>query len=463
MSLEEKISVLVVDDEEEARRSLQFILRLAKVSDITLCKDGEEAKDLLVEKDIDIVFADLTMPKINGEELLKHIKDEYPSIQVVLITGHDDVDTAVRCMRAGASDYIVKPVDKDRFITLVTHLAKIAVLEKENIHLKRKFFGKNLVNPKAFSSIVTANDNMFSLFHYLEAIAPSSRHILITGETGTGKELFARALHNLSGREGALVAVNAASLSDDIFADTLFGHKRGAFTGADRERDGLITKAENGTLFLDEIGDLSLGSQVSLLRLLQEQEYFPVGSDKPKRTNARIVAATNYNLEDLVDKRHFRKDLYYRLNAYHIRIPPLRDRLDDIPLLLEHFVKKSCEEIGRRVSCPKELSTLLKNYDFPGNVRELEGMISSAISRASKSISLDAFRPLLGVGSGMENEGISDLREALASLKILPSISEAESALIEEALKRTDNNQTIASGILGISRQSLNRKLKVSD
>jgi DNA-binding NtrC family response regulator len=310
---------------------------------------------------------------------------------------------------------------------------------------------------------------MRSVFKYIESVAATSQPVLITGETGVGKELIAQAIHRLSGRQGEMVAVNAAGLDDTTFSDTLFGHKRGAFTGAERAREGLIEKATDGTLFLDEIGDLHQQSQVKLLRLLQEREYYPLGSDVPKATNARILVATNRDLLALQESGTFRADLYYRLLLHRINVPPLRERRDDIPLLVEYILQNAAEELGKpKPTPPPELFTLLSVYDFPGNIRELKALIFDAVSRhESGKLSLESFhkhiRPEVSAELSRPADVIQELDSLYASLQRLPSLKEAEESLIQEAMSRTDGNQTLAAMMLGITRQTLHRRLRKSD
>jgi len=297
----------------------------------------------------------------------------------------------------------------------------------------------------------------------------TSQPVLITGKTGVGKELIARAIHSLSGRKGSLVAVNVAGLDDTTFSDTLFGHKRGAFTGADRVRDGLIEKAADGTLFLDEIGDLHPTSQVKLLRLLQEREYYPLGADVPRPTNARIIVATNRDLPALQASGTFRADLYYRLLLHRINVPPLRERQDDIPLLVEFFLQSAADELGKaRPTPPPELFTLLCVYDFPGNIRELKAMIFDAVSRhESGKLSLSSFQEILQhppSAEAADSVAAPSTTDTLyASLDRLPTLKESEKLLIQEALKRTEGNRTLSATLLGITRQTLHRRLQAKN
>jgi transcriptional regulator with PAS, ATPase and Fis domain len=309
---------------------------------------------------------------------------------------------------------------------------------------------------------------MLLIFQYIESISQTSQPVLIRGETGVGKELIARTLHSLSGLPGNFVAVNAAGLDDNVFSDTLFGHVKGAYTGANRTRSGLIEQAAGGTLFLDEIGDLNHASQVKLLRLLQEGEYFPLGRDRPRKSDARIVAATNRNLTRLLETGEFRKDLNYRLRTHRIYIPPLRERLDDIPLLVEHFLEEAARILKKNSPTPPpELFTLLKNYIFPGNIRELQSMIIDAVSRHKSGIlSLQAFRshiersqPDQTVATNPAPDTAGQSPSIVFPGPVLPTIKQATELLVREAMQRANGNQSIAAGMLGISQQALSKRL----
>jgi DNA-binding NtrC family response regulator len=281
----------LVDDEEQALKSFEMVLRSASMNNFISCHDSRDVMPLLHSRDIEVMLLDLRMPHISGEELLPKIISDYPEVPVIIVTGANDVETAVKCMQQGAFDYIVKPAEKSRLVASTRRAVEIRELQRENRLLKTHVLSNKLDTPEAFSEIITISTGMRSIFQYVEAIAASPRPVLITGETGVGKELIARAVHRLSHRTGAFVPVNVAGLDDNVFADTLFGHKKGAFTDAREARSGLVEQAAGGTLFLDEIGDLNTASQVKLLRLLQEGEYFPLGSDLAKRSNARIVVA----------------------------------------------------------------------------------------------------------------------------------------------------------------------------
>jgi DNA-binding NtrC family response regulator len=369
-------------------------------------------------------------------------------------------------MQHGAFDYILKPVEKSRLIGGVKRAVELRELQRENQLLKAQVLSDKLEKPEAFSEIITTSAAMRAIFRYIEAIAGSPRPVLITGETGVGKELVARAVHTLSNRSGAFVPVNVAGLDDPVFADTLFGHKKGAFTDAREARKGLIERAAGGTLFLDEIGDLRLTSQVKLLRLLQEGEFFPMGSDVAKRSDARIVVATNQDLDALQSSGQFRKDLYYRLCDHQIHIPPLRQRREDLTVLVAHFLDKAAKALSKKKPTPpEELITLLSTYHFPGNIRELESMVFNAVSsHTSGKLSMDAFKSHIVKklpGSNMDSTALISPKGTQVSFSDqLPTLKQIEQMLIDEALKRSNGNQSIAALSLGISRQALNKRLK---
>lgn len=460
--------VLLVDDEEQFLLSAEFTLNSKGITNTQTIQDSREVMPFLSEEIVSVVLLDMTMPHLKGWELLPQIKAEYPDTPVVILTALNEVEMAVESMKNGAFDYLLKPVDDTRLLTTIKRAVDLRAIHDENRRLREYLLTDKLEHPQAFSDIITQSPEMRSIFQYIEAIATSPLPILITGETGVGKELVARAIHQVSERHGEFVPVNVAGVDDHLFSDTLFGHKRGSFTGADKDRKGLIEQANDGTLFLDEIGDLDFESQVKLLRLLQEGKYYPIGSDTPKTSNSRIILATNSDLKDLQKTGRFRKDLYYRIQAHHIHLPPLRERRNDMPLLLDHFLDKAARMLKKkRPTPPKELVTLLRNYPFPGNVREFEGMIFDAVSRHKSGIlSLDSFKEKISDGSTGLTPAPEDQGDLLESNKgqikfpeQLPSLKEMEKMLIDEALDRADGNQTIAAQLLGLTRRALNNRL----
>jgi DNA-binding NtrC family response regulator len=458
--------VLMVDDEEQALNSFEMALRSGRMNNFIRCQDSRETMSLLAGQEMEVILLDLSMPHVSGEELLPAINADYPEIPVIIITGANDVDTAVKCMKHGAFDYIVKPVEKSRLISGVKRAIEMRELQRENRLLKEHVLSDRLEHPEAFSEIITRSASMRSIFQYIEAIASSPRPVLITGETGVGKELVARAVHTLSNREGTFTPVNVAGLDDNFFSDTLFGHREGAFSGATGPLTGLVEKASGGSLFLDEIGDLNTASQVKLLRLLQDGEFFPLGSDVAKRSDARIMVATNQDLDDLQSTGKFRKDLYFRLCDHHIHIPPLRERREDLPVLVEHFIAKTSKELEKKKPTPPaELITLLSTYHFPGNVRELESMMYDAVSRhKSGKLSMTVFKSHITKkypDTLTDTEILAQAEKSLISFPDqLPSLKQMEQLLIDEAMKRSSGKQSIAALSLGISRQALNKRLK---
>lgn len=455
--------ILMVDDEAPFLRSLSIALeRRGGYNHLYRCEDSREAMQIIACEPIGLVLLDLTMPHLSGEALLKMIVEDHPHVGVIIISGLNQLETAVNCLRLGAYDYFVKTTEEDRLIEGVRRAVQMQEMRLENQAMRRKFLTDTLERPEVFADIITQDKGMRSVFQYLESVSSSSQPVLITGESGVGKELIARSVHTLSRRPGPLVSVNVAGLDDNVFADTLFGHHRGAFTGADKARAGMIEQAAEGTLFLDEIGDLSLASQVKLLRLLQEGEYYPLGSDRPKRIRARVVVATHQNLEQKQQTGEFRKDLFYRLRTHQLEIPPLRKRQGDIPVLLNHFLSEAAEEMNKKCpTIPKELPVLLANYSFPGNIRELRALAFDAVSQhQGKMLSMESFRRALNLNVSAVENPTSTPAALFSSEQPLPTLQQAAEFLVDEAMRRAEGNQSIASRILGISQPALSKRLK---
>jgi DNA-binding NtrC family response regulator len=464
-----KAPVLIVDDEKAAVTGCELTLETDGISNLRSLMSGREVMPLLETEEVSAVLLDLSMPPPNGEFLLKEISEKYPHIPVIIVTGHNELETAVRCMKTGAFDYLVKPVHETRLTSAVRRAVDMRELRSEYASFKDKVFSQSLSHPEAFRSIITVSRKMHSLFQYVETIAPSSRSVLITGETGSGKELIARAVHAVSGRKGPFTAVNAAALDDTVFSDTLFGHVKGAFTGADAARSGLVERASEGTLFLDEIGDLEMSSQVKLLRLLQENEYYPLGADAAKPSDARIVVATNKSVDELRSSSKFRSDLFFRLETHSIRLPALRERIEDIPSLLNAFLEKAALELKKKVPTPPpELSRLLSTYHFPGNIRELEAMVFDAVSRhRTKVLSMETFKAHIArhtkdsrLSTDFKSTSSTENRSPFSLFERLPTLADAEVLLIEEALSRAQGNHTAAAALLGITRSGLSKAIK---
>jgi DNA-binding NtrC family response regulator len=459
--------VMLVDDELQFLQSASFSLRSGGIGNIALCQDSREVMDTLSRQPACVVVCDLLMPYKTGKEVLADIAARFPGLPVIMLTAVNEVETAVECIKLGAFDYLVKPVDKTRLITSVRNAIGFWEMKAENDRLRRFILSDSLKRPEAFADIVTASRCMQSLFGYVESVAQTSMPVLISGETGVGKEMIARAVHRAGGRRGEFVQVNVAGLDDTLFSDTLFGHERGAYTGADKRRTGLVAKAAGGTVFLDEIGDLSLESQVKLLRLLEERAYYPLGSDVSVLTDAKIVVATNRDLPSRMQSQAFRSDLFYRLQTHHVRIPPLRDRKEDIAVLADHFIESAAAELGKKhPTPPPELYILLSTYSYPGNVRELKSMVYDAVSRHQSGVmSLETFKekmgPIsLGAGTGPSAaSGSLGFEASLMKLETIPTIRCAEQLLVDEALKRSKGNQSIAAAMLGLTRSALNKRI----
>lgn len=464
------LPVLLVDDEDAFLRSLTARLaRHAGINNIIALSDPREVESLLKKQRISLALIDYTMPWLSGKDLLDLIATEYPETPVIILSDRDQVETAVCCMKLGAFDFLVKPVEDERLMAAIRRALRMSEGQQENLRLQDGYMKGELNNPAAFAGVVTRSERLLKILKYVEAIAASRQPVLITGETGTGKEMVARALHQLGCPQGPWVAVDVAGLDDDMFADTLFGHVKGAFTGAEQARKGLVEDAAGGVLFLDEIGALSQASQLKLLRLLQDSEYRPVGADRTRRCEARIVAATNQNLVELQESGGFRRDLYYRLRTHHLHLPALRQRPEDIPLLLDHFLDIAAREMHKnKPTPPAEIDLLLSTYHFPGNVRELRAMVFDAVStHSTRKLSMEAFKRAMGRDDGREFLGMIEAgveatqgARAVDFPQELPSIRELTSQLIAEASRRAGGNQSIMAGMLGISRPALNKRLK---
>lgn len=467
--LNPRTPILMVDDEESVLEGLKLAMKYNGFNNLIACADSRDVGSILQSREIDLILLDLTMPYIPGEEILKMVSEEYPHILVIIITGNKDVDTAVRCIKQRAYDYLVKPFDTNRLISTVTRALELSDMRIENRILSGGAESK-IKNIDAFSGIAACSQVMLKLMKYTEAVSSSPQPVLITGETGTGKELFARAVHKCGGFTGEFIAVNIAGVDDQMASDTLFGHHKGAFTGADEPRKGLIENAHNGVLFLDEIADISPAMQIKLLRLIQEKEFTALGADKNSRTNAKIVAATNVPPETLQAQKKIRSDLYFRLQAHVIKIPRLAERKEDIPVLLDTLLEQCASEMNRKKPAyPPELIQLLTTYDFPGNVRELKTMIYDALAaHKDRVLSIKTFRDYIFGNVRQHTGGIvieSGKRASgniLSGWEKLPTVEGMNIILAEEAMKRAQGNKSTAAKMLGITRSTLNNYLEKS-
>ncbi len=450
--------ILIVDDEAQAVVDLSERLKANGLPNVLGCRDSTQVVQLARSQEPSVVLLDLLMPELSGQKLLDELRRIFPHLPVIVITAVGEVDCAVACMKTGAIDYLVKPVEDTRLLSAVRHALDLRRLERDYRQLKEKLFRSRLASPQSFAALLTRSQAMQGVFQYVETIARNPEPILLTGETGVGKNLLARAIHAASGRTGEYVEVNTGGLDDQVFADTLFGHHKGAFTSASEARQGRIQQASGGTLLLDEIGDLSLASQTKLLDLLDTGNYYPLGSDLPRRSDARFLIATNRDLEALLRNDKFRMDLYFRLSTYSIRLPPLRERLEDLPLLLEHFLEAAAQKADRPIpSLPAGLLELLAKYEFPGNVRELDHLVRDALARTTTD-ELSASPFLERTGKSLAGQAVAPA--SLAFPDRLPTLDQAAELLIAEALHRARGNQSAAARFLGISHQALSKRLK---
>ncbi len=454
--------ILLVDDEADWLESMTLLLEVsAGLVNVRTCQDSRQVLNILEAGGIGLVLLDLTMPHLSGAELLAAIAERHPDVACIVLSGMNQLAMAVSCMKLGAYDYYVKTDDEARIIGGIVRAMHMLELRAENQQVASQVVSGRLRRPEAFEAICTESPTMRAVFAYIEAVAQSPRPLLVTGESGVGKEALVRAAHELSGRAGRLVALNVAGLDDAVFTDTLFGHVRGAFTGADQPRRGLVEEAAGGTLFLDEIGDLSIASQVKLLRLLQEGEYYPLGSDRPSRLCARVIAATHADLAAREREGLFRRDLYFRLRTHHVAVPPLRERPEDIAVLLDHFLGEAATAMGKRKPTPPpELAALLATYAFPGNIRELAAMVYDAVSlHDGRMLSMGSFKRHVGASESAPVPASDD--NPFVGLSSLPSFAQAEKLLLTEALSRSAGRQTLAARLLGVTQSALSKRLKV--
>ncbi|HEY9594624.1 MAG TPA: sigma-54 dependent transcriptional regulator [Spirochaetia bacterium] len=452
-------AVAIVDDEQTILDVVSAVLRSAGLTNLMPVRDPTELLPRMERTDVGVMLLDLAMDGLSGEELIPLLRHKHPDVPIVVLTGNHDVEKAVACMKAGVDDYLMKPVEPAKLVATVRRFVELQELRRENAALGRNYVTGRPVDSEAFAEILTADDTMLRLFRYVETIAGSPHPVLVTGETGVGKELMARALHRLSGREGAFVAVNVAGLDEAMFSDTLFGHRAGAFTSASSPLSGLIERASGGTLFLDEIGDLPPANQVKLLRLLESREFYPLGSDIVRTTDARVVVATNAPIEKDLATGKFRRDLYYRLRTHHVHIPPLRERPRDIPLLAWHFVEVSARDIGcTPPTLSPELLLQLQCHPFPGNIRELKSMIFDAVSR--HTVGTLTTRHL---ADQLHNEACFEQASgSTEDYRPILTIKETVEKLIEDAMRVCGGNRTAAARLLGITPQALGQRLKKS-
>lgn len=439
-------TVLIIDDEKNIREGLGAALELEDYT-VALASDGKEGLERIQKGDIDLVITDLRMPKISGEQVLAKVTAENPGIPVIVLTGHGSIDSAVDAMRNGAYDFLTKPLNLDQLILIVKR-----ALQGQELALKHKELQEELNSRKSFESIIGKSAEMQRIFETVRKAAGSKASVLITGESGVGKELIANALHNLSPRrENSMIKVHCAALSESLLESELFGHEKGAFTGAVARKRGRFELAHGGTIFLDEIGEIDQNVQIKILRVLQDKRFERVGGEETVEVDVRLITATNRDLEKEVAEGRFREDLYYRLNVVHIHVPPLRERRDDIPLLITAFLQEFAQENGKNIEgIDARARAALYKFDWPGNIRQLRNCLESAVVMCSGSIiKLEDLPPTIA-GSG-EADSIA----VPAGI----TMAEAEKIIILQNLAINKGNKSKTADILGIGRKTLHRKL----
>ncbi|MDD2366219.1 MAG: sigma-54 dependent transcriptional regulator [Desulfuromonadaceae bacterium] len=447
--------ILVVDDDDSGREALTLLLS-SEGYDVSSAATGQNALDMIKKHQYQVVVSDLFLPDISGLDILQYVQKKSHLSEVIVVTGHASAQTAVRAMKDGAFDYITKPIDFDELKIVVVKALEKQKLLTENIYLRKQLQGRF-----EFSNIIGSSPAMNLVFERMRRIVKTESAVLITGESGTGKELVAKALHyNGSRKERSFVAVNCSAIPDALLESELFGHVRGAFTGAIKDKPGKFETANHGTIFLDEIGTIPLHLQSKLLRVLQEQEIERIGSNKPVRLNVRIISATNANLEYMVQQGEFREDLYYRLNVIPLHLPPLRERQQDIIFLSTYFVKKQCHLMARPVcAISKQALEFLEQYSWPGNVRELENLIERMVVLTDADIiTID------DVPSKIRDHKLTVKRTAInmsrEGLDLVETVSEIERTLISQALQSAGGVKAKAAALLGINRTTLVEKIK---
>jgi len=450
-------SILVIDDDQAILNFLNiFLLQTGKFT-ITTLQDSSEAFAILEKETFDILLLDMDMPHVSGLDIIRYIAENNINIITVVLTGVEDVDLAISAMKLGTSDYMFKPIEEEKLLPSLDDLLETRQIENmDQTSDAMPLSISGLEHPDVFKNILTQDEKMIRLFYTAEKFATTDNSVLIWGESGTGKELIARAIHQISHRRNnKFLAINAGTFANDLFSSEFFGHTKGSFTGALDDKKGFFEEANNGTLFLDEIGELSLPIQVKLLRVLQEEEFFRLGSTKNIKVNVRIIAATNKNLFEEINKGNFRKDLFFRLNINSISIPPLREKSGDIAFLANHFLKQFNKKYSKNIKrISKPLLTLLKNYPFPGNIRELMNLLNSAIIVESGDELSKKSLPHYFL------ENTHSLTNSSKNGILPKNLQEIERDHIKKVLEYTNQNKTNAAKILGISRLNLIAKIK---
>lgn len=443
-------SILIADDEPGIRESLSIVLE-DEGYNCTAVKDGAQAIKAMEEASFDIVVTDLKMPNADGLEVLEHVLQHSSETLTIIITAHATVETAIQALRKGAADYILKPLDFDEVLIRIESL-----LEHKNLIQENKYLREQIDQEYNFNHIIGESPAMKKVYKMVERVSQATSNVLITGASGTGKELVARAIHfNSPRKKKPFLAINCGAIPENLVESELFGHKKGAFTGATSDKEGVFVAANGGTVFLDEIAEIPLNLQVNLLRVLQEREVKPVGSNQTLHFDTRIISATNKDLEAEIEKGNFRDDLYYRLNVVELSLPPLQDRREDIPLLAHHFLQKYSKELKRNLKgITSEAMSAMMAYQWKGQVRELENVIERAVLLSDNEyLSVEDLPGAIRNVTGAENYQMD-------SNKLDEAVQVFEKHHIQSILKRTDGNKSEAARLLGIDPSTLYRKME---
>lgn len=447
--------LLVVDDEPSMREFLDIMLSNDGY-EVKTASSGEEGLELFRLIEPELVLTDVKMPGMSGLDLIKKIRSVNTTVPVIVITAFASAEDALRAVREGAYDYLSKPFQIDDLRIIIRNALEVQRLRRENLELKR-----TIEDRYRFEEIIGKSPQMLEIFNLISRIAPSQAGILISGESGTGKELIAKAIHRKSTRASKpFVPVNCAAIPENLLESEMFGHVRGSFTGAVATKPGLVELAETGTLFLDEVGEIPLSIQAKLLRFLQDREFRRVGDKEARKIDVRIIAATNKNLEQEMEQRRFREDLYYRLNVIRVRLPPLRERIEDIPILVDHFMRRFAVAQGKKIYKVSSLALrVLCNYNYPGNIRELENVIERCVTlEESDQLTAENLPPTL-VETGVQSRSVAPPDIPLDGVVLDKILEATERELIARALNISGNNRSKAASLLGISFRSLRYRL----
>lgn len=447
-----KPRILAVDDEESIREFLEIMLK-KEGYEVTTAEDGQKAVELLKKKTFDMVISDLQMPNMTGMELLKYVKDNHPDLVFMIITAFGTTESAVEAMKLGAYDYITKPFKIDEVRIVIANALRSKDLEVENKQLKRE-----MQKEYSFQNLVGNSEKMHQIYELVKRVSQSPTNVLITGESGTGKEMVAKAIHvNGPLKSKPFVTVNCGAIPENLMESEMFGHKKGSFTGAIQDKVGLFEVADGGTLFLDEVGELPLSIQVKLLRAIQERVIRRVGATDDQKIEVRIIAATNRDLEDMIRQGTFREDLFYRLNVIHIRVPPLRERADDVVMLAKHFLQKYNHRLNRTVNgISDEAMKILKKYDYPGNVRELENIIERTVAlETGATILPESLPPFVNTPSGRKLASTYEIEIGDDGIDLEKIMGQMEKELLIKAIHKANGVKKKAAKVLGITFRSM--------